>query len=97
MTSNMIFVSLLTIGFLCTADAADWQVRRNTGNGACSMQPSDSQPALGILLTTEATKKGACQDAKMLKTDDPADTTKCLTYTNNTVALCQAEGVQLSQ
>ena len=79
------------------AYTADWQVRRNTGNGACSLQPSDSQPILGKLLATKPTKKEACTAAKDLKTDDQADTNKCQTYTNNTVTLCHAEGVDLQQ
>jgi hypothetical protein len=94
---RMSMVLAMLVGMSIPLRAADWQVRRNTSNGACSLQPSDSQPPLGTLLSTKPTKKDACQDAKALKTDDAADTTKCFTYTNNTVALCKAEGVQLTQ
>jgi hypothetical protein len=88
---------LIFVGMSALLWAADWQVRRNTSNGACSLQPSDSLPPLGVLLSTKPTKKEACQDAKALKTDDAGDSKKCYTYTDNTVALCKAEGVQLTQ
>jgi len=97
MPRKIALVLVVLIGKSVSLFAADWQVRRNTGNGACSLQPSDSQPLLGTLLSTKPTKKEACQDAKMLKTDDAADTSKCFTYTINTVALCKAEGVQLTE
>ena len=75
--------------------AADWQVRRSNTSGACSLQPSDSLPPLGKLLSTKPTKREACQDAKMLKTDDATDTDKCFSYTPNTVTLCHNEGIEL--
>ena len=98
MKSTQLFVvATAFMACISAANAADWQVRRNNGNGACSLQPSDSQPILGKLLATKPTKKEACTAAKELKTDDQGDTNKCQTYTNNSVAICHAEGVDLQQ
>lgn len=97
LTRALVFIILAQMVCLTPLIAADWQVRRNSGNGACSLQPSDSQPPLGTLLATKPTKKEACESAKALKTDDASDSSKCFTYTNNTVALCKAEGVDLTQ
>lgn len=75
--------------------SSDWNLRRNTGNGACSVQPADSAPQLGAFLATHPTRKEACEDAKARKTDDAADTTKCFTYTSGTKDACKKDGIDL--
>lgn len=75
----------------------DWSLRRNQLNGACSVQPADMQPPLGLLLATHPSRKEACQDGQIRKTDDFADSTKCPTYTIATAAACHKEGVELVQ
>jgi hypothetical protein len=89
---GIVFVFVISSGIV--ADAG-WQVRRNIGNGACSLQPADASPIGGSLLITKPTKREACEAAKSLKTDDAADSTRCFDYTPNTMALCHAEGVDL--
>ena len=88
-----------TAAFLLTVWAlpahADWDVRRATMSGACSLQPSDSQPKLGVLLTSKPTIVEACKAAVDLSTDDPADTSKCYSYTPSSQALCKEKGVPL--
>jgi hypothetical protein len=93
--SALIVLAFLVICSSMLVFAADWQVRRNNMSGTCSLQPSDSHPPMGKLLSTKPTKREACQDAKMFKTDDASDTDKCFTYTPNTVTLCHAEGIEL--
>lgn len=78
------------------AQAADWQVRRATTSGACSIQRSDSLPTLGVLLETRSTEKAACEAARDLKSDDFGETNKCQTYTPNTVTFCRNRNVTLS-
>jgi hypothetical protein len=73
---------------------ADWDVRRG-GGGSCSLQPSDSRPLLGQLLSRKPTDKEACEDAKQLKSDDVADSKKCFDYTPNSVSFCRNRGVEL--
>jgi hypothetical protein len=93
--------ALTLIGVILIAPAVtsgtsgEWNLRRNTGNGACSVQPADSLPQLGAYLAKHATRKAACEDAKSRKTDDAADTTKCFAYTAGTKRECKAEGVDL--
>jgi hypothetical protein len=57
--------TFITIIFCCagaTAASGDWNLRRNTSNGACSVQPVDSQPQLGVFLATFPTRKTACEE-----------------------------------
>jgi hypothetical protein len=75
--------------------SGDWNLRRNTGNGACSVQPADSMPQLGAFLAKHPTRKAACEDAKSRKTDDAGDATKCLTYTSGTKDACKNDGIDL--
>ena len=74
-----------------------WVVARATMSGAGSLQPATSQPILGKELTRRDGKKAACEAAQGLKTDDPADSARCFTYTMNSIALCANEGVTLQQ
>jgi hypothetical protein len=76
--------------------SGDWNLRRNTSNGACSVQPADSTPQLGTFLAKHPTRKEACEDAKSRKTDDATDTNKCLTYTSGTKDECKNDGVDLA-
>lgn len=94
----LVRIAALTAAFVAStasASAADWQVRRATTSGVCSIQSSDSQPTLGQLLTSKPTKKEACEAAKSLKTSDAADSSKCFDYTPNTRSFCQGQGVAL--
>lgn len=77
------------------ASSGDWNLRRNTSNGACSVQPADSQPQLGAFLAKHPTRKAACEDARSRKTDDAVDGDKCFTYTAGTKDACQKEGIDL--
>jgi hypothetical protein len=77
------------------SSSSDWDLRRNVGNGACFVQPSDSSP-IGQLLKKHPTRKAACEDAKARHTDDAADTSKCFTYTTGTKEGCKKEGVELN-
>lgn len=91
------FVALIIGIFASYAwSSGDWNLRRNTGNGACSVQPADSMPQLGAFLAKHPTRKAACEDAKARKTDDAGDTTKCFTYTSGTKDACKKDGVDLS-
>jgi hypothetical protein len=97
---NRIFLLSVAIGSLFSTSAViagDWNLRRNVGNGACSVQPSDSMPQLGAFLATHPTRKETCEDAKARKTDDAADTNKCFAYTNGTINECKSDGVDLPQ
>jgi hypothetical protein len=86
----------LNLFFVASASSSgDWDLRRNAGNGACFIQPSDSS-SIGKLLKTHPTRKAACEDAKARKTDDAGDTDKCFTYTTGTKDECKKEGVDLS-
>lgn len=87
----------LTFGVFVTLawSSGDWNLRRNTSNGACSVQPADSMPQLGAFLAKHPTRKAACEDAKSRKTDDAGDTTKCFTYTSGTKDECKRDGVDL--
>jgi hypothetical protein len=90
----------LLIGFTCllasdASSSGEWNLRRNTGNGACSVQPVESMPQLGAFLAKHPTRKAACEDAKLRHTDDAADTTKCFTYTSGTKDECKKDGVDL--
>lgn len=76
--------------------SGDWDLRRNVGNGACFIQPTQSSPVGGELLKTHPTRKAACQDAQARRTDDAGDKTKCFTYTNGTIDECKKEGVDLN-
>jgi hypothetical protein len=73
----------------------DWTLNRNTGNGACSVQPPDMIPHLGTLLASHPTRKETCQDAQSRKTDDFGDSNKCPTYTTGTVSECKKDGIDL--
>ena len=75
--------------------SGDWNLRRNTGNGTCSVQPADSAPQLGAFLAKHPTRKEACEDAKTRKTDDAGDTAKCFTYTSGTKNECKKDGIDL--
>jgi hypothetical protein len=92
--SGMIFVVAIC---LATAQLAsrEWNLRRNSSNGACSVQPVDSQPQLGQFLATFPTRKAACEDAKARHSEDAGDTNKCFTYTSGTKDECQKDGVDL--
>ena len=83
---------LLAVG---ASSSGNWDLRRNVGNGACFIQPSDSSP-IGVLLKTHPNRKAACVDAKARHTDDPGDTSKCFGYTTGTKDECKAEGIDLS-
>jgi hypothetical protein len=48
--------------------SAEWNLRRNSSNGACSVQPVDSLPQLGEFLAKHPTRKAACEDAKARRT-----------------------------
>jgi hypothetical protein len=85
----------VSLSLMSAAAAGDWDLRRNVGNGACFVQPSESSP-VGALLKTHPTRKAACEDAKARHTDDAADTSKCFTYTNGTKDECKKEGVELN-
>lgn len=74
--------------------SSDWDLRRNVGNGACFVQPSESSP-IGRLLEKHPTRRAACEDARSRHTDDAADATKCFTYTSGTKDECKKEGVDL--
>jgi len=76
------------------SSSGNWDLRRNVGNGACFIQPSDSSP-IGALLKTHPNRKAACEDAKARRTDDPGDASKCYGYTTGTKDECKAEGVDL--
>jgi hypothetical protein len=86
-------INLIPAGLASPSD--EWNLRRNTGNGACSVQPADSAPQLGTLLATHPTRKAACQDALTRHTDDASDTSKCFAYTKGTKDACKADGIQL--
>jgi hypothetical protein len=88
----MVFASLVTTRAL---SAGDWNLRRNSGNGACSVQPADSMPQLGQFLANHPTRQAACQDAQSRKTDDASDTSKCFTYTPGTKEECKKDGIDL--
>jgi hypothetical protein len=79
--------------YVAPSEASDqWNVCRNVGNGACSLQPSDMNPQLGKVLGTFASKKEGCDEASALHTSDSADTTKCFDYTINTRDICGKAG-----
>ena len=81
-----------------TAPASGWNLRRNVGNGACSVQPAENTSQLGGLLATHPSRKEACEDAKARHADSASDKDKCTAYTNNTKDECKAkEGVDLAQ
>jgi hypothetical protein len=90
-----IVVLAVNLFFSAGPPSANWDLRRNVGNGACFVQPSDSSP-VGELLKTHPTRKAACGDAKARKTDDAGDKTKCFTYTTGTKDECKREGVDLN-
>lgn len=96
---QIMFLVAMSFGFatIASSSSGEWNLRRNTGNGACSVQPVDSMPQLGQFLAKHATRKEACEDAKSRKTDDAADTAKCLTYTNGTKDECKQDGVDLPE
>jgi hypothetical protein len=89
---GLVAASLLLLG---AAPAGDWDLRRNSSNGACFVQPSKSS-TVGVLLKTHPTRKAACEDAKVRHTDDAGDASKCFTYTTGTKDECKKEGVELN-
>jgi hypothetical protein len=93
MTILVTAISFIPVGQ--SLPSSDWNLRRNTGNGACSVQPADSVPQLGAFLAKHPTRKAACEDALARHTDDASDTTKCFAYTNGTKDACKADGIQL--
>ena len=81
-----------------TAPTSEWNLRRNLGNGACSVQPAENASQLGALLSTHRSRKAACEDAKARHADGASEKDKCTAYTNNTKDECKAkEGVELTQ
>jgi hypothetical protein len=81
-----------------TAPSSEWNLRRNVGNGACSVQPAENTSQLGALVATHPSRKEACEDAKTRHADDASDKNKCTGYTNNTKDECKTkEGVDLTQ
>ena len=92
--SGMILVVAIC---LTTAQPAsrEWNLRRNTFSGACSVQPADSQPQLGEFLAKFTTRKAACEDAKARYSEDGGDPKKCSTYTPGTKNQCKKDGVDL--
>lgn len=84
MMAIVIAVNLFSAGGVSAA--GNWDLRRNVGNGACFIQPSDSS-SIGRLLKTHPTRKAACDDAKARRTDDIGDMNKCFGYTDGTPSL----------
>lgn len=81
-----------------TAPSSEWNLRRNVGNGACSVQPAENASQMGALVATHPSRKAACEDAKARHADDASDKNKCTAYTNNTKDECKTkEGVDLTQ
>jgi len=85
---------LCATGVTSAADDG-WNLRRNTSNGACSVQLATSMPQLGAFLATHPTRKETCQDAQSRKTDDASDSTKCFTYTQGSIDACAKDGIAL--
>src|SRR5437870_13727596 len=89
-------VALMSVVLLGQASAAsEWNLRRNSGNGACSVQPADRPVQLGEFLAKHPTRKTACEDARSRHTEDALDKTKCSNYTINTAEQCKADGIPL--
>jgi hypothetical protein len=97
MVSRITAVSFLALCATGITSATDdgWNLRRNTSNGACSVQLSTSMPQLGAFLASHPTRKETCQDGQSRKTDDPGDSTKCLTYTQGSIDICAKDGIAL--
>jgi hypothetical protein len=87
---------IVLIGQPALALAGDWQVRRSS-RGVCSLQPSDTMPLLGTLLSKSPTRKEACESARSLKGDDRSHTASCARYTPNTLDLCRRQNVELTK
>src|SRR5262249_37381533 len=89
---------LVTVQTAPTAPSSEWNLRRNVGNGACSVQRAESASQLGSLLSAHPSRKAACEDAKTRHADDASNKDKCTAYTSNTKDECKAkEGVDLTQ
>jgi len=50
-----------------------------------------------MLATNMDPRKVACQKAKDLKTNDPADLAKCFAYSTASITDCRSEGVDLTR
>jgi hypothetical protein len=98
MSAIRITIGVFAFGLLFSPpswSSGDWNLRRNTGNGACSVQPTDSSPQLGEFLARHPNRKTACENAKARHSDDASDKTKCFAYTQGTKDECKKDGIDL--
>jgi hypothetical protein len=82
-----------------TSFASGYAIFRSPqGTGTCIIRDDTaSYGGYPDKLATKPDKPSACAAAKALKTENPGEAGKCSTYTDDTVALCVANGVTLSQ
>lgn len=98
MKAALILSAFLTVATAATAFADDeWVVARKTSSGSCSLQLATSRPIDGVELGSADGPKATCELARSLKTDDITETSKCWTYTPNTIAFCAKRGVTLQE
>ena len=98
MKAKLIFGALLMASAVSTAAAdEEWIVARSSTSGSCSLQLATSRPILGVVIATVVGEKPACESARDLKTDDITESSKCFTYTPNTIAFCAKRDVKLEK
>jgi len=71
-----------------------WELREDNA-GTCAVQPAESFPKLGSLLSQHASSKEACQKALSLYDPSLPQPGRCFAYNVGTRQLCQDQNVPL--